>query len=301
MRVKPEVAASILECVQSAVIVIDHQDAVRYANREALALIGCGDEIEGVTVGRVLRLFKEPNCERVEDYESLARDGGSETLLLLRPDGTERHVTAKVLVLTDGQSKEVALVLSDGTELREMRRRMLYMASHDLVTGTVTRRELAMRLSKIANRSADDSQRHSLTYVAIEGLESVMNAHGIEAEDALLTQLGHFLISHAVRADAVARLGDSEFGILTTVPSDDGSASGDLLEALSRLKFSWGGATYQVSPYVAQLPVSNGIDANVLFVVGKEACARLREHGLRQVSVTTAELESRLGQGITYR
>lgn len=252
-----------------AVVTIDLAGLIRYANDQAAALTG--QKLIGAPAGSVLQLFDEQTCELVCDYRALRRRQGSESWLLVCPDGSERHVEVSVVISEATGDDEVTLLLSDVTELRELRRRNAFMARHDPVTGTLNRNELEHRISLAQHDPEGAGLNGLLAYVLVRGLNGMIDKHGFLACDAMMTSLGHLLESCLTRTDAVGRISDTEFAVLRI----SASSIDDLRDALNNFTFTWDRDVIRVSTFVAVLPISKTINAERHLAIGRMACAHL--------------------------
>ena len=107
---------------------------------------------------------------------------------------------------------------------REAERELLYRATHDSLTGLVTRavfREQLMRRLTLAARRR--SPPFAVFYLDLDGFKQVNDRLGHDAGDRLLVQVADTLRACTRASDTVARLGGDEFVILfeeLDTPSD---------------------------------------------------------------------------------
>ena len=106
------------------------------------------------------------------------------------------------------------LVFKDVTQLRSMEREMIYLASHDALTGLINRREFEARLKRALRNARGEGASTSLLYLDLDEFKLVNDTCGHLAGDEMLKQVTALLRSRVRRSDTLARLGGDEFGVL---------------------------------------------------------------------------------------
>jgi diguanylate cyclase (GGDEF)-like protein len=112
----------------------------------------------------------------------------------------------------------VRLARQNATLRREVARLAVFraMAYRDPLTGLWNRRFFEERLREELSRSqrAGAGRRFSVMIVDVDDFKRVNDRHGHAAGDAVLKELGEFLIAHLRNHDVACRTGGDEFGIL---------------------------------------------------------------------------------------
>ncbi|HMC93354.1 MAG TPA: GGDEF domain-containing protein [Polyangia bacterium] len=128
----------------------------------------------------------------------------------------------------------VRLSRQNATLRREVARLAVFraMAYRDPLTGLWNRRFFEERLREELSRSqrAGVGRRFSVMIVDIDDFKQVNDRDGHAAGDAVLKEVGEFLIAHLRTHDVACRTGGDEFGIL--LPDLSAEDSGHLVERL---------------------------------------------------------------------
>ena len=149
---------------------------------------------------------------------------------LRHADGTYRWLETTSANLTGEPS--VGGVVSnarDITETREVRDRLSYEASHDVLTGLANRALFRKRLAAAVAGAATD-QRVGVVLVDLDDFKTVNDTLGHATGDALLVHVAERIRASVRPTDTVARLGGDEFAILF-----DGSLPPDVDMVLTRI------------------------------------------------------------------
>jgi diguanylate cyclase (GGDEF)-like protein len=117
---------------------------------------------------------------------------------------------------------------------REVARLQVYraMAYRDPLTGLWNRRYFEDRLREELSRSrrAGQDRRFSVMVVDVDDFKRVNDLHGHAAGDAVLREVGEFLIAHLRNHDVACRTGGDEFAVL--LPDLSAADCGALLERI---------------------------------------------------------------------
>lgn len=122
----------------------------------------------------------------------------------------------------------------NATLRREVARLQVYraMAYRDPLTGLWNRRYFEDRLREELSRSrrAGPERRFSVMVVDVDDFKRVNDLYGHAAGDAVLKEVGEFLIAHLRNHDVACRTGGDEFAVL--LPDLSAADCGALLERL---------------------------------------------------------------------
>ncbi|HEY0871099.1 MAG TPA: diguanylate cyclase, partial [Acidothermaceae bacterium] len=100
------------------------------------------------------------------------------------------------------------------TELKRAQSKLAHQAVHDPLTGLANRVLLTDRLTRALLRMERQPGRIALLFVDLDHFKDVNDAHGHEAGDRILVEVGERLTEIARRIDTVARFGGDEFVLL---------------------------------------------------------------------------------------
>jgi diguanylate cyclase (GGDEF)-like protein/PAS domain S-box-containing protein len=217
-----EKAQVTLASIGDGVIRADAEGRIDYLNPVAEKLTGWPSERAlGRPLTEVFRVVDEVTRQSLPDplQRCLAEGKVVESpghALLLNEDGKEYSVRDTAAPIRDRRGNLIGavLVFKDVTQLRGMEREMIYLASHDALTGLLNRREFEVRLKR-AIRSARAEQRyHVVLFLDLDEFKIINDTCGHLVGDEMLKQITALLKSRVRRSDILARLGGDEFGVL---------------------------------------------------------------------------------------
>lgn len=210
-----DVHAALLDRVGEGIVVVDDTTfRVELMTKPARALIGPADVLlpdiaRAIGLGHERRRRSDPAEPEFCDAEVWVG---------------ARLVRAVPHRFRDGK---LAVVLADVTERQREQARLAHLATHDRVTGLIDRDSLKRLLT--AAIESDQNQPFGLLIVGVDRFGSFNRAHGYEAGDRLLAQLGKRLRRNVRDSDVVARLGGDSFAVIAT-----GASRRQDLDTLSR-------------------------------------------------------------------
>ena len=253
-------AGQALDSLGEALLTVDAQGAIDYANPAAARLLGVEPaDLTGRTVEQIISLVDETDRKMLRDPVEMALHGtttlgiGRRAFLLARGAGAERSIelSASPLRSRDNAAEEITgavVLLHDVTELRGLTRQMSYQATHDALTGLVNRREFERRMAEALDIARRGEQSHVLCYLDLDHFKAVNDSGGHQAGDSMLREVAK-LMREAVRdSDTVARLGGDEFALLLIgCPLKKGrQIADDLTKSIGEHRFVWRDRIHQV-------------------------------------------------------
>jgi len=256
-----------LASIGDGVIRADPQGRIDYLNPVAERLTGWSSErAVGQPVSEVFRIVDEVTRQPLLDPldRCLAEGKVVESpghALLLSDDGKEYSVRDTAAPIRDrrGQLLGAVLVFKDVTQLRGMEREMIYLASHDALTGLINRREFEARLKRAIRTARAEQRHHVLLYLDLDEFKIINDTCGHLAGDEMLQQITALLRSRVRRSDTLARLGGDEFGVLLEdCPLDQARQIAEEIRRTVRdFRFSWKDQLFEVGVSIGFVPVSN--------------------------------------------
>lgn len=145
----------------------------------------------------------------------------------------------RVLMLRENRmpSGGVVRTFTDLTEFRLAEEQIVYLASHDEVTGLPNRSLFLDRISVAAAHAKRTGSRFAVLFLDLDGFKEVNDRLGHEAGDMVLHQVAVRLVARVRASDTVARFGGDEFTIIlnhVSGPEDARQVAAEILGELTR-------------------------------------------------------------------
>ncbi|HMA12376.1 MAG TPA: diguanylate cyclase, partial [Steroidobacteraceae bacterium] len=295
-----------LESLGEALITVDTEGRIDYANPAAASLLGVGvDALLHRTLDQVIALVDDTDRKLLKDPIDLALRGtttvglGRRAFLLARRAGSERSIelTASPLRSRDNAAEEITgavVLLHDVTELRGITRQMSYQATHDALTGLVNRSEFERRLAEALDAARRGDGVHVLCFVDLDHFKVVNDSSGHQAGDSLLREVAKVMREAVRDSDTVARLGGDEFALLLTgCPLQKGrQIADDLARTVAEHRFVWKDRIHTIGTSIGlvELARDSGSVEETL-AAADSACYVAKKQGAGKVTVYSARDE----------
>jgi len=146
-------------------------------------------------------------------------------LSLAPPDAAPRLVQATAARVALGEKDYLLTHLEDATGRRLERQRLVYLATHDALTGLPNRELVHQRLVAALERSAGNGLPVGVLYLDLDRFKSVNDRHGHHVGDALLAAVGRRLTEVLRAADGAGRLSGDEFLVVAGDVPDETALS----------------------------------------------------------------------------
>lgn len=307
-----ERAVVTLASIADAVITTDPVGTITYLNPTAERLTGWRTtEALGQPLGTVLTLISEATRQPIESIPARClREGRAVDLadgvLLLRRDGSEVAIGDSAAPLRDrnGATIGVVLVFHDVTERRRTARELSHEATHDALTGLVSRKEFERRVARVLAEVAAGTAEHALCYLDLDRFKLVNDTCGHEAGDDLLRTIGSLLAGRLRSRDTVGRLGGDEFGVLlehcSLAKAEEIASS--LQGAIQDFRYVWGERTFSLGASIGVVPITtaSGRTADLLRAADN-ACYAAKDAGGNRVHVARLEVTPGVQQEVETR
>jgi diguanylate cyclase (GGDEF)-like protein/PAS domain S-box-containing protein len=300
LRREQERADATLAAIGDGVIRTDMRGRVDYLNPAAEALTGwSAAQARGRRIPEIFRLVDETMRQPLGDPVAacLARGGtvrAAEHTLLLSASGQEYsvHYSASPIHDLAGRPLGVVLVFEDVTELRGMEREMIYLASHDPLTGLLNRREFETRLERAIQGARVEEHEHALLYLDLDEFKVINDTCGHLVGDEMLRQVTSLLRAGVRRSDALARLGGDEFGVLLEdCPKLRARQTAEeLRRSLRDFRFSCREQVFEVGVSIGLVPIGAGSgDLAEVLSAADAACYVAKDRGRNRVHEYVAD------------
>jgi diguanylate cyclase (GGDEF)-like protein/PAS domain S-box-containing protein len=289
-----ELAEITLASIGDGVIRTDTEGRIDYLNPVAELLTGWRSKAAlGRPVLEVFQLvdeltrkpFPDPVRRCLEERRVVETAGHAQ---LLSADGKEYSVrdSAAPIYGADGQPLGAVLVFKDVTELRGMEREMVFLASHDALTGLINRREFEIHLKRAIRSARAEQREHALLYLDLDEFKVVNDTCGHLVGDEMLKQVTALLQARVRRSDVLARLGGDEFGVLLEdCPLGQARARAEeMRRSLREFRFSWRGRVFEVGVSIGLVPLTPGSgDLAQVMSAADAACYVAKDSGRNRV------------------
>ncbi|HTJ92459.1 MAG TPA: EAL domain-containing protein [Pararobbsia sp.] len=191
-------------------------------------------------------------------------------------------------------SRCVMISFEDVTEVREARRRVRYLATHDSLTGLFNRAAFEETMHAALERGERRGATHALLYIDLDRFKGVNDAFGHTIGDALLQQLARRFEAIVGTDGQLARWGGDEFLVLLEDAASAESIARRLIDAaaepcaIESLSVSIG-----MSIGIAIAP-DHGADVATLLRHADTAMYHAKERGRRQAEVFNPAMNAHL-------
>ena len=255
-----------LASIGDGVIRADGEGRIDYLNPVAERLTGwTAERAVGQPLMDVFRVVDEATRQPVTDLPRRCLEEGRVVespghVVLVSADGKEYSVrdTAAPIRDRNGNLSGVVVVFKDVTQLRGMEREMIYLASHDVLTGLINRREFEIRLKRAVRSARAEGRHHVLLYLDLDEFKIINDTCGHLVGDEMLKQITALLRSRVRRIDILARLGGDEFGVLLEdCPLDQArQIAEEMRRSVREFRFCWKDQIFEVGVSIGFVPIT---------------------------------------------
>ena len=224
LRQSEEKYRTILENMQEGYFEVDLAGNITFCNDSMCRFLGYTQE-EMIGINN-RQLTDKKNAEKLFRAFNEVYKTGEPTKefdwQIIRKDGTKRFIEASISLKKDSTGKSIGFqgITRDVTERKLNEEKILYMATHDTLTGLPNR----LMFSQLINHAIQTAQRYqrefAVLFIDLDRFKAVNDIMGHEAGDQMLQEIATRL-KQALRAvDVAARFGGDEFVIFIEEVSD---------------------------------------------------------------------------------
>jgi len=215
LHLEQQRAAAALASISDAVIILDDDAHVVYANRAGTQLIDRRLRLNFIDQ-RFAPGQQRTAVTTTQDVDFQVSDVTVSEHCLLRSNGERLAVSNTNSPLYDQFGKPVGnvLVLRDITAESKLKASLEYKANHDALTGIANRLHFNEYFSELFKPVWKTERGHALCYADLDEFKQVNDTCGHAAGDDLLVQLARGLAAVVREIDMVARVGGDEFAIV---------------------------------------------------------------------------------------
>ncbi len=283
------------------ILFYDLHGCITDANDAALSIIGYSRQ--DLAQGKIRWAAMTPPEWRHADENAIAELGKAGISRpfekeLIRKDGSRVPVLTAAAMLEGAGKLGVSFVL-DLTERKHTEDRMLYMATHDALTGLPNRILLQDRLNQAISYAHRNKHRVAILFIDLDLFKYINDSLGHQVGDVVLQMAASRLQKCLREGDSIARLGGDEFVIslpMVTNSSDVERVAKEALHALAH-PFIFDGHELHISGSIGiSLYPDDGSDVETLMRTADTAMYHAKEMGRSKFQFFTETLNRTVQQ-----
>jgi len=155
-----------------------------------------------------------------------------------------------LLFATDPEQDTVILSLGvDVTEQHIADEQLVWIATHDQLTGLSNRRNFQQKLDSMLAIADRYKNQLALFYLDLDQFKVINDTHGHQAGDDLLQLITHILKKEVRETDLLSRIGGDEFTLVVPAATEEGihNLANKLLLALKEIDYTINDQTHPIS------------------------------------------------------
>ena len=213
-------ARSIIASAPDGIMLVGRDGRILLANEAMLHISGYAPQ---ALVGQPVEIFLPQELHARHRANMGANQAGQparrpmgtvDNLTLLRSDGGSVPVDIALSECTaDGEPTTVVFV-RDMTGMKRLEHRMLYQATHDVVTGLFNRWMFNQQLAQALHQAQRQERMLALLLLDLDDFKSINDGYGHAIGDKVLVEVATRLRRALRSADTLSRLGGDEFIVL---------------------------------------------------------------------------------------
>ena len=297
-RASLRLADRVLESTHDAVMITGLDGTIRRVNPAFTQLTGYAMHEAIGANARLLSSGRQPPSFYHEMWRSLAEEGHWQgEIWNRRKDGSPylEYLSISTIRDEDGSPTHYAAIFTDITQRREAEERVVWLATHDALTGLPNRTLFAERLEQTLARARRSGKRAAVMFVDLDRFKLINDTMGHSVGDEALAVIAARLMHSVRETDTVARLGGDEFTLLIEEIDDIrhvGHIAQTLLEEIGAVILC-GGQQLFVTPSIGiSMYPDDGKDGHRLLMQADRAMYEAKEAGKNNFRFFTAPMTS---------
>jgi diguanylate cyclase (GGDEF)-like protein/PAS domain S-box-containing protein len=217
MEQERKIAAEALASIAEGVIIADADRRVTTANAAHTKLTGIPLQALRRTRFDATRTLPDGRPLPASLWEDIAAgDNWLGEVESRRADGSTYPELMSISTIrdADGRPQHYVAVVSDITTRKADRQRLQHMATHDPLTGLVTRSEFERRCAEAITRAAHERGAIAVLFVDLDAFKVVNDSYSHATGDALLMRVAERIRAQLSPHDVAGRIGGDEFTVL---------------------------------------------------------------------------------------
>ena len=215
-------------------------------------------------------------------------------LFALQSRAGEEFIIRDSVAPIPGPGNEVAgtvVVFRDLTRVRGLEQQMVYLESHDTLTGLLHRQEFEIYLEAALESARDQGLKHAMLYLDLWEFKLINDCFGHVAGDELLRRVAAQLRSE-VGQHILGRVSGDDFTLLLENHSaiEARVVAQELQRSFRDFRFNWGGQLFEVGLNVGLVPITTASESvQQIFRAAGAACFLARQGGRNRVHTYAAD------------
>jgi diguanylate cyclase (GGDEF)-like protein/PAS domain S-box-containing protein len=194
---------ALLENLPDAILLVDEQGSVAYANAAAERLFGRPiTQLSGTRFSTLLVGEQLPELGQTNEAVARQRDGS----------GTAIELTLSEVPV--GRAGTLAVVAREIRDRKREEARLRQLAEQDSLTGLLNRVSFEHALTRHVEYAARYGSAGSVIALGIDSFQYVNESLGVAGGDEVLSALSELIVGRLRKTDVFARVGGDVFGIL---------------------------------------------------------------------------------------
>jgi len=303
-----DLAQVVLNAFADAVVIVDADQTVKFANMAAETLLGL--EADGL-LGQPFEGFFSLSLEGEDKpIENIVDKACSRGMFLEAPPGTILYrrnksclpVTAAASPYHDENHQVSGCVVTfrDVSEERKIETELSWQAQHDVLTGLPNRSTFNKALDRLVEGAKEYNEIHALLYVDLDQFKIVNDTCGHAAGDELLVKVAGIFKEHLRSKDLVARLGGDEFAVLLRDCNIEGaqSVAETLCDKFHGFSFGWHEKIFNVGASIGVVTLNRMVESSSAALGAADAaCYTAKEEGRNRAHVYQSDAVSHQRHG----
>jgi diguanylate cyclase (GGDEF)-like protein/PAS domain S-box-containing protein len=215
---------TILESIEEGYFEVDIAGSVTFFNSSMLKMIGYTEQ---ELLGLNYRKFMDPwTAHKIfREYNKAFCTGALPTPFdweMIKKSGEKIHVETSLSFIKNSRDEVIGFrgIARDISVRKKFEEELLYMASHDHLTGLYNRGALFERLRETLAYARRFDKKCALLFLDLDNFKNVNDAFGHETGDMVLQETARRLASILRETDYLCRHGGDEFTILLNNPDN---------------------------------------------------------------------------------
>ncbi len=293
-----EQASATLKAIEDAVISTDNQGCIEFMNAAAETMLACTlTEAKQQPLSDFCKILDSDHSPLSTGYTLSPDVLDSEPKIVRNKEGDEYSVriSNSPIYTQNDQLAGVVYALSDLSEIININKKILFVATHDELTGLPNRVLLQDRLEQAIITCTREKNIFAILFIDLDGFKKINDAMGHASGDLLLKEVSNRLRNWVRLSDTIARWGGDEFIVLLdnlTHLTDATEVAVKIQQSLTT-PFNLNDQKVYVTPSIGiSLFPEDGQEAESLLAKADAAMYNVKSNGCNSFSFYSKELEN---------